>query len=88
LDVIRNVLERTLWLQPHAISVRVSDGVVSLQGVAERRSLIPIIVDLVEGVDGVVGVVNRLTFEIDDRNPRPDFVTPWSLSTSGLSSRS
>jgi CBS domain-containing protein len=84
-DVIRNVLERTLWIDRHTIEVRVRDGVVTLQGTAERKSLIPIIVEFVEEVDGVVGVVNRLTFEFDDEHPRPGFVTPWSLSTTGLS---
>jgi CBS domain-containing protein len=82
--VVHDVIERTLWIDPRTIEVRVEDGVVTLQGAAERRSLIPIIVELVKEVDGVVGVDDRLTYEIDDQTPHPRFVTPWSLSTSGL----
>jgi osmotically-inducible protein OsmY len=46
--------------------VEVRDGVVTLTGQLERRSLIPILVSLVHGLDGVVDVVDRLGFEFDD----------------------
>ena len=42
------------------------DGVVTLTGQLERWSLIPIVVGLVHGLDGVVDVVDQLTFEVDD----------------------
>jgi CBS domain-containing protein len=65
-DVRRDVFQRALWVDPDTVSVEVRDGVVTLTGQLERRSLIPIAVSLVHGVDGVVEVVDRLGFELDD----------------------
>ena len=53
-------------MSPDTVTVQVDDGVVTLTGQLERWSLIPIIVGLVHGLDGVVDVVDRLTFELDD----------------------
>jgi hypothetical protein len=44
---------------------------VTLAGPLEFRSLIPIAVRLVHGVDGVVEVVDRLWFEVDDARGEP-----------------
>jgi hypothetical protein len=55
-----------MWVGPDSVTVQVRDGVVTLTGQLERRSLIPIVVSLVHGIDGVVDVVDRLTFELDD----------------------
>jgi osmotically-inducible protein OsmY len=60
------VLLRALWVNPDTVRVEVRDGVVTLTGQLERRSLIPILVSLVHGLDGVVDVVDRLGFEVDD----------------------
>lgn len=76
-EVIRDVIERTLWIDSHEITVSVREGVVTLGGVAERKSLIPIMVDLVKAVDGVIGVESRLGYEVDDQIHHPGFVTPW-----------
>ena len=57
---------RALWVDPETVTIAVRDGVVTLTGQLERRSLIPIAVSLVYGLDGVVDVVDRLTFEFDD----------------------
>jgi CBS-domain-containing membrane protein len=65
-DVRRDVFQRALWVDPDTVAVEVRDGVVTLTGQLERRSLIPIAVSLVHGVDGVVEVVDRLGFELDD----------------------
>jgi CBS domain-containing protein len=64
--VRQQVLRRTLGIDPDTVTVEVGDGVVTLTGRLERRSLIPILVSLVHGVDGVVDVVDQLTFETDD----------------------
>jgi CBS-domain-containing membrane protein len=66
-DVRQDVFRRALWMDPDTVGVEVRDGVVTLAGRLERRSLIPIAVRLVHGVDGVVEVVDRLDFEFDDR---------------------
>jgi CBS-domain-containing membrane protein len=65
-DVRHDVLQRALWVDPDTVTVEVHEGVVTLTGRLERRSLIPITVSLVHGVDGVVEVVDRLGFEVDD----------------------
>jgi len=65
-EVLEDVLRHTMWVDPDAFTVEVRDGVVTLMGPLEFRSLIPIAVRLVHGVDGVVDVVDRLWFEVDD----------------------
>jgi len=64
--VTREVIERTLWIDPPTIEVLVHEGVVILQGVAERKSLIPIILEFVKQVDGVIGVESHISYDIDD----------------------
>jgi hypothetical protein len=58
------VLLRALWIDPDTV-VEVRDRAVTLIGQLGRRSL-RITVDLVHGLDGVVDVVARPTFEVDD----------------------
>ncbi|HEY6706029.1 MAG TPA: CBS domain-containing protein [Actinomycetota bacterium] len=65
-EVRQQVLRRAMWMDPDTVVVDVRDGVVTLTGQLERRSLIPITVSLVRSLDGVVDVVDRLTFEVDD----------------------
>ena len=65
-EVRQEVLVRAMWVNPDTVTVQARDGIVTLTGQLERRSLIPIAVSLVHGLDGVVDVVDRLTFEIDD----------------------
>jgi CBS-domain-containing membrane protein len=66
LEVRQDVLVRAMWVDPETVVVKVRDGVVTLTGQLERRSLIPITVGLVQSLDGVVDVVDRLSFEVDD----------------------
>ncbi|MCQ4083903.1 BON domain-containing protein [Streptomyces sp. RB6PN25] len=42
----------------------------TLSGVLEHRSAIAVAVRLTQGVDGVVEVINKLTYEIDDTHGR------------------
>jgi CBS-domain-containing membrane protein len=65
-EIRQEVLVRAMWVNPDTVTVEVRDGIVTLSGQLERRSLIPIAVSLVHGIDGVVDVVDRLTFELDD----------------------
>jgi CBS-domain-containing membrane protein len=78
-EVSEGVIERTLWIDPAAVRVTVLDGVVSLEGEVERRSLATIMVGLVRGVDGVVEVEDRLTFRFDDSSLRPESAAPWAV---------
>ncbi|MFI1869068.1 CBS domain-containing protein [Streptomyces jumonjinensis] len=65
-EILEDVLTQTLGLAPSALTVDVSDGRVTLSGMVERRSLLPVFVRLCESVDGVVEVVDRLSYRLDD----------------------
>jgi osmotically-inducible protein OsmY len=70
---VEDVIFGDLFMAPSRFDVHVQDGVVVLQGCCERRSLIPTVVRAVEAVEGVVRVVNRLGYDVDDLSPvRPD----------------
>ncbi len=69
-EILEDVLTRTLDVAPSAVTVDVADGTVTLSGTLEHRSLVPIAVRLCESVDGVVEVVDRLTFAEDDTAPQ------------------
>lgn len=71
-ELTSTMLRGTAWFEQNAIEVTVRDGVVVLDGVVERRSMIPLVVSLVNGVEGVVGVESRLVYEVDDVDPRAD----------------
>lgn len=51
---------------PGAVEVRVADGVVTLDGLLERRSLVDVVVRVVAALPGVVGVRNNLRYGVDD----------------------
>lgn len=69
-DNVRSaVLDYALWDDPWAIKVKARDGLVTLIGEVERRSLVPIAEELTRSVDGVVDVVNELGYVTDDTVP-------------------
>ncbi|MDX3098244.1 CBS domain-containing protein [Streptomyces sp. ME19-03-3] len=70
-EIIDEVVVRTLWLPPRAIGVNVHHGVVTLEGRLERRSEISVAEGLARRIDGVVAVVNRLAYRLDDTHQRP-----------------
>ncbi|MFF4507378.1 CBS domain-containing protein [Streptomyces sp. NPDC001401] len=83
-DVIDNVLTRAMCLPPHSVIVSVRDGMATMEGQLEHRSDIPLVVQLTWRIDGVVGVVNSLTFRIDDTHPPEQHAAdviarPWML---------
>lgn len=65
-QVGEEVVGRTLGLPPDAVRVSVRDGVVTLDGRVEARSQVPEAVRAAWRLEGVVGVVNALTFRVDD----------------------
>ncbi|MFK4104261.1 CBS domain-containing protein [Streptomyces sp. NPDC019531] len=69
-EVIEDVLGRTLWLPPRSIDVSVVQGVVTLTGHMERKSETEIALSMTARIDGVVGVVDRLTYRLDDARLR------------------
>ncbi|MEV0220397.1 CBS domain-containing protein [Streptomyces sp. NPDC050704] len=68
-EVIDEVLTRAMCLPLQTVFVAVNDGMVTLEGRLERRSDIPLTIRLTWRVDGVVGVMNSLTFRLDDTHP-------------------
>ncbi|WP_327730980.1 CBS domain-containing protein [Streptomyces sp. NBC_00487] len=69
--VVREVLERALWLAPRTVDVSVAEGVVTLDGHTERRSEAEIAVSMTRQIDGVVAVVDKLGYHVDDSRLQP-----------------
>lgn len=70
-EVVQGVIVDALWLTPQTLDVSVENGVVTLDGQVERLSEKPIALHMTRQVDGVVSVVDRLTYRIDDSHLQP-----------------
>lgn len=68
IEVIRDVFMRVLWADPEKFDVSVDDGVVTLSGEIELRSSTEIAVRLTRKIDGVVDVIDNLSYRIDDHD--------------------
>lgn len=66
-EVADEVLRDTLHLAPGRVEVQVDDGVVTLAGTVGTRADARLAVRFAERLEGVVGVVDRLTYEVDER---------------------
>lgn len=69
-EVLEQVFGRALWIEPSKITVEVHDGLVTLDGELETKSQVTAAVHLTRAVDGVVDVVDRLTYRYDDTAER------------------
>ncbi|WMX48399.1 CBS domain-containing protein [Streptomyces roseicoloratus] len=67
-EILEDVVTRILRLSPASLHIDVAEGRVTLSGTLPRKSLAPIFVRLCEDVDGVVEVVDRLTYEDQQGN--------------------
>jgi CBS domain-containing protein len=76
-EIMDDVITGDFMMDPSRFFIHVDDGVVVLQGRVERRSLIPYLVRAVHGVEGVVRVEDRLTFDVDDHDPGMAIAYPW-----------
>lgn len=65
-EIVHEVFERSLWANPALVTVTVDDGIVTLDGTLERKTLVELAADLTRRIDGVVSVVNHLQHEWDD----------------------
>lgn len=70
-EVRNDVLVRTLHLDPKAVEVKVDEGVVKLEGELETKRLVAVLRRLVRGIEGVVGIEDRLTFRPDGAPSHP-----------------
>ena len=71
-EIFDDVLVGQLHTDPSLVSVNVLNGVVSLAGELERRSMLDQVLPLVRAVDGVVGAEACLTYQVDDSTPEHD----------------
>ncbi|MER6126890.1 CBS domain-containing protein [Streptomyces sp. NPDC001795] len=71
-EVVEEVLVRALWQAPRSVDVSVTEGVVTLAGHMERKSETEIAVSMTKQIDGVVAVVDKLTYRLDDSHVQPD----------------
>jgi CBS-domain-containing membrane protein len=74
-EITVGVLHATFNLPDHAVQVQARDGVVTLTGEVPWRSSAREIVDRVRALDGVVDVVDRLSWTHDDTVTAT--ATPW-----------
>jgi CBS domain-containing protein len=65
-DVVEHVFKRGMWLFPGSLDVTVTDGVATLTGTVERRTTAVVAGQLTQAVPGVVGVRNKVTYDMDD----------------------
>ncbi|MHA6794259.1 CBS domain-containing protein [Pseudonocardia bannensis] len=66
-EVVDQVLGRMLLVDPARVDVQVSGGVVTLTGLLPTRADTRLAVSFVERLEGVVAVVDRLAYQVDER---------------------
>jgi CBS domain-containing protein len=76
-EIIDDVIVGEFMMDPDRFFIRVHQGVAVLEGRVERRSLLPLLVRAVRGVEGVVQVEDRLSYDLDDRDAGRVLVSPW-----------
>ena len=69
-DVVARIVRNVVPGDADGLNVEVSSNVVTLSGEVDRRTDVEILGRLARDLDGVVDVVNRLTFRWDDIKPR------------------
>ena len=70
-EVVGRIIPAVMPTQPHVVEVDVESNVITLSGEVDRRTDAEILARLARDVDGVVDVVNALTFRWDDTRPYP-----------------
>jgi osmotically-inducible protein OsmY len=59
------------------VTVTVQNGIVTLPGQLQRKSLVPMAVHLTRRVPCVVDVVSQFSFDWDDDRPEPARTRSW-----------
>jgi CBS domain-containing protein len=65
-DIVEHVFKHGMWLFPGTLEVTVKEGVATLTGEVERRTTAQVAGQLTQSVSGVIGVKNKVTYELDD----------------------
>jgi CBS domain-containing protein len=75
-EIVGKLIPELLWPVPDGIRVEVRWNVVTLIGEVDRKSDVDVLTRLALGLDGVVDVVNRLTYRWDDAAQYPKDAAP------------
>jgi CBS domain-containing protein len=70
-DIEEHVFKKGMWLFPGSLEVVVADGVATLTGSVERRTTAQVAGQLTQAVSGVIGVHNKVRYELDDTVTSP-----------------
>ncbi len=65
-EIREDVIRRVLFVDPDDLEVKVDDGVVTLDGELSTRTEARLLEELVRRLDGVVNVLNRVRWQLDD----------------------
>ena len=65
-DISDNIVKKALFLDPRSVQVVVTNGHVRLIGKLESRSLCRVLEQMVQQVEGTVGLTSELTYTLDD----------------------
>jgi CBS domain-containing protein len=83
-EAIRSeVLVRSMWVDPAAFTVTVTDGVARITGNVGRRSTAAMVERMAYLVPGIVDVSADISWTVDDRDieaPGPDYLSPKGSS--------
>lgn len=69
-EIQEEILDRALWVDTSGVKVTVKDGVVTLSGQMDARSDAQITARMASRVNGVVDVIDKLTWKEDDTKIR------------------
>ena len=76
-EIMDEVIVGEFMMDPDRFFIQVHEGVAVLEGRVERRSILPLLVRAVRGVEGVVQVEDRLAYDVDDRDAGRLMASPW-----------
>ena len=65
-EIREEVLERSLWMETLGLTVHVDRGLVTLSGWLDRRSEALLATRMTRRVNGVVGIIDQLSWKRDD----------------------
>jgi CBS domain-containing protein len=70
-EILQEIISDYLGTNPDLVKVAVREGVVTLAGRVETKSMIALAVRMSRGVDGVIDVVEQLGYAVDDTHVPP-----------------
>jgi CBS domain-containing protein len=68
-EIMKEILAGGFAANPDQLTVDVADGVVTVSGEIERKSMLPLVLPMIRAVDGVVDAEGQLSYTVDDTRP-------------------